>query len=221
MPRRSFTRRGVALIDAPGPDPVALVPVRARRVRDGEVLPVPLAIGAPPSWRLVGNAVALFGLVLFLGLGLLAIGPVAVGYRPVVVGSGSMEPSLRVADVVVVQDPTQASVGVGTVIDIETAQGNKIHRVVEVVPDGFRTKGDANATVDPDLVAADDVSGVGVFLVPFVGLPRVWFDEGEWVKLALLASAFVAAAWCSRAEWLRRTNRAEGPIVIDREAHAV
>ncbi len=205
--QRPFAVSGVPVMDGPGVATVAPVPVSARIVRDGEVLPVETVAGGLPAWRVVGNAVALFALVLFVGLGFLALGPLALGYRPVVVGSGSMEPALKVADVVVVKDPEHKNVGLGTVVDIRTDDGGKIHRVVEVVPDGFRTKGDANATVDSDIVAAESITGVGVFLVPFVGLPRVWFDNGEWLKLGSLIAAIVAAAYFSRSDWLRAGRR--------------
>lgn len=215
--RRTFARSGVAVLETPGPVPVPLVPVQARIVRDGAVFAVPVGVGRPPTWRVVTNALALFALVLFLGLAMLALGPLAAGYRPVVVGSGSMEPALHVADVVVVQDPDATSVGVGTVVDATIGDGTRIHRVVEVVPGGFRTKGDANATADSEIVTAQDVRGVGVFLVPFVGLPRVWFDDGQWVQLGLLIAVFAGAARCSRAAWLRPAPRG-GPTLLAREA---
>lgn len=197
-----FTRRGVAVIDG-APAGVDPVPLYARVVRNGVSTPLDHHDGDPSTLRVTANTTALFVLVLFLGLGAMALGPMLAGYRPVVVGSGSMEPSLQVADVVVVKNAQTADIAIGTVVDAITPEGGRIHRVVEVLPEGYRTQGDANGTPDSDLVPADRITGVGVFLVPFVGHPRVWFDHGDWWQLGTLIVVFLAAANCSRAVWLR------------------
>ena len=137
----------------------------------------------------------------------MALAPSLLGYRPVVVGSGSVEPSLMVADVVLVTDPHDTEVVVGNIVDIATDGGGRIHRVVEVLPDGYRTKGDANRNADSDIVPVENITGIGVFLIPLVGLPRVWFDNAEWIKLGSLALFFVVAAYCSRADWLQQRRR--------------
>ncbi|MBT8208303.1 MAG: hypothetical protein KJO18_08525 [Acidimicrobiia bacterium] len=191
--------------------------VHARIVRDGQIYPVDPPPGAPSPLRMVANAAALFVLMLGVGLAAMAVVPVALGYRLVVVSSSSMEPSLSVADVVIAADPGEETVVVGAVIDIETETGGLIHRVVEVVPGGFRTKGDANATADSGIVAPESVNGIGVFLVPFIGLPRIWFDNGEWLRLGALVTLFVVVGYTSRSDWLKRGRR---PKSSERSTHA-
>jgi signal peptidase len=204
LTHRAYAALGVAVTEAPRRVGVAPVEIRARRIRNGREIALDIEPVMPSPLRKIVNAGALFMFMLCLGLCCLALAPFVLGYRQVVVGTGSMSPSLNVADIVVVDERNDSNVGVGTIIDYSTETGNRIHRIVEVVPDGYVTKGDANPTVDSDVVPAAAISGVGVFLVPFVGLPYVWLSNGDWLKLAALVASFIAAGYFSRTEWLWR-----------------
>jgi signal peptidase len=203
LANRAFGVCGIAVTKASEAMRVSPLQIRARTVRDGHVIELDVEPFSPSPLRRIVNAASLFVFVLCIGLCLLALAPFALGYRQVVVGSGSMAPSLNVADIVVVDEHHEDDVGVGTVIDYDSSSGARIHRVIEVLPDGYLTKGDANQTADSDVVRPDVVSGVGVFLVPYVGLPYVWYDNGEWLKLGGLVGLFVAAGYFARTSWLR------------------
>jgi len=138
------------------------------------------------------NAVGTFVISIVASFVFLGLVPVLAGYRPVVVASGSMAPSLRTSDVVITDRP-EGELAVGSVIDFQVGQESRIHRIVEVAAEGYRTKGDANQTVDGSLVARSDVNGVGVMVVPLVGLPAVWAGQGRWFHLVIVMVAFVAA----------------------------
>ena len=76
-----------------------------------------------------------------------------MGYRPVAVISGSMEPGISEGDVVLYQPHRLSGIGEGTVIvfdDPTIDGGTVIHRVVATDPDTgwLQTKGDANTTPD-------------------------------------------------------------------------
>lgn len=210
LTRRTYAAAGVDVVDQTLSHRSTPLQIRARSVRGGRITELEIETRAPTTARRTVNAVALFVFVLCIGLFCLALAPLALGYRQVVVVSGSMAPTLNVADIVVVDDPEDTSVVLGTVIDYETPDGHEIHRVVEILPDSFRTKGDANRTADSDLVARDSVSGVGVFLVPFIGLPYVWLENGDWLKLGALMTLFLAAGYFSRSAWLRPPRRRSG-----------
>lgn len=160
--------------------------------------------GSPRLRRAVANAVALFVVMLGAGLALLATLPMVIGYRPIAVLSGSMEPSIRVADVVVSRSPSTPDIGVGAVIDFRRDDQSVLHRVVEVTTDGYRTRGDANQSADSELVASEDISGVGVYVVPLVGLPSIWWSERAWPQLLAVGAVFATAVHVSRAAWLLR-----------------
>jgi signal peptidase I len=156
---------------------------------------------------MVVNAAALFIVVLVIGLYGIALLPNLFGYHVVAVSSGSMSPSIQVSDVIVLSEPDHANIGVGAVVDFATETGGVLHRVVEILPEGYRTKGDANQIADSVIVPRDTVSGVGIYVVPLVGMPTAWLADGEWYKAVGLAVAFFAALRFSRAAWLEKRRR--------------
>src|SRR5690625_1622360 len=57
---------------------------------------------------------------------------------------------------------------------------------------GLVLRGDANQQEDSAAVAAEDVRGVGVLRVPWVGLPYVWAAEGRYFSVGLAALGVLA-----------------------------
>lgn len=144
--------------------------------------------------------VTLFAWIHLYVLGLLGVWIlivlVATGWQPVVVTTGSMTPTLRPGDVLMTsQHPDEDLLGQRTVI---TFEGNNddgtlvTHRIFETLPGSrtYITKGDANPTPDTDRVAPAQVVGVGQLVVPVVGLPVVWAQEGN--TSALIAAGIVS-----------------------------
>lgn len=156
--------------------------------------------------RLFANTLATFVLVLTAGLCFLSLLPTLVGYESVVVSSPSMEPALHTADVVVTGSPESNNVQVGTVIDFRTTQGKRIHRVVELTENGYRTKGDANTSPDPQLVTETAVEGIGLLVVPLIGLPRFWISEGAWLNVIGASAALLASLVVAGLGWGERTQ---------------
>ena len=143
-----------------------------------------------------------FVVVLVVGLALLATAPIMFGYEPVAVVSGSMEPAIKMADVVLTAPSDRQGLDAGTVINFEQDGTTRLHRISEVTDQGYRTVGDANPTPDTPLVAPSQIRGVGTLVIPFVGLPRLWLAEGQWLRLALAVVTVVAALYMSRARWV-------------------
>jgi signal peptidase I len=124
----------------------------------------------------------------------------AVGWKPMVVTTGSMQPAINPGDIVLSAPPEpDVSLDSGTVITFEdpVRPGELItHRIDTVEPDGtYRTRGDANSSADSYQVTTDELTGVGRLLVPAVGLPRVWLDQGRFGILGGWAVATVLAVW--------------------------
>lgn len=126
-------------------------------------------------WQWLGSALLTFSAV----LGALAIVTVAVcavfGLRPVVVISGSMEPTLPVGSLIFYRTVPATEVVKGDIVTVprqDGAQGLITHRIKEITTkDGvttLRLKGDANATEDPLPYV---VSSVGSFVgvIPVAG----------------------------------------------------
>lgn len=123
--------------------------------------------------------------------------PMAAGWKRVVLTSDSMTPLIQPGAVVLAKKDVSHPVAVGAVLVFTTPDGPGLitHRVVEVLPDGYRTKGDANTVTDVAPVTHDKVVGQGVLLVPFVGTPALWVQQGhpERAAAAVLIGLLLAA----------------------------
>jgi signal peptidase I len=140
---------------------------------------------------------------LFAGLAVLAIGVYALllvqGYKPVVVYSGSMEPTLHVGSLTFIRPVPATDVRVGDVItftDPYRPERLVTHRVVRIVerPGGaaYRTKGDANPARDPWTISLPGHVGLERFSVPYVGYGLVVLQERTMrMALILLFSTFL------------------------------
>ena len=97
--------------------------------------------------------------------------PNIFGYKPLIVLSGSMQPTYKEKSVVYYKEVKREDIKTG---DIITFKGNKneliSHRVVSIENDSFITKGDANKVNDADIVNYKDICGKNMnFNILYVG----------------------------------------------------
>jgi signal peptidase I len=131
-------------------------------------------------------------------------GPAVLGWKPRVVLTGSMLPALRPGDVVLVAEaaPGPDSLPPGSIAlvrDADRASGSYLHRVDHYEKLAvFVTKGDANPTPDNPPVDAGRLLGRARLVVPRIGLPALWVQQGRFPPLAaflaLTALAVLAAS---------------------------
>ncbi len=133
-------------------------------------------------------------------LSLLLVGWVLLGmfvgrWTPVVVTSGSMEPAVSVGDVLLIDTTPDGTISQRSIVVFERSDGAVVaHRVFSAEGAELVTKGDANPSPDIERVAAADVRGVARVLVPLVGLPAVWSDQGAWIPLVAWGLLTLAGA---------------------------
>ena len=149
--------------------------------------------------RLVLSAAVLTGSTAVLSLFVWTLLPLAVGWSPSVVLTGSMLPSIQPGDIVVaapLKDGDQAAPGhVLRFVDPSRPSRYLLHRVVRVNDDGtYVTRGDANRSEDSAPVPPGNVTGIARLRVPLVGLPVVWLHERDYLPLGLAVAALFAAA---------------------------
>ncbi len=130
--------------------------------------------------------------VLTVALGLVVlilILPLFTPYRIMVVLSGSMAPSLRVGDALLIRSGA-TSFHEGDIVTFQREGQFVTHRVVEVESAHLVTRGDANNAADPWTVPISAVEGLYVLQLPFLGY-LVWFSRQPigWLALVVLPAA--------------------------------
>lgn len=111
----------------------------------------------------------------------------ATGWNPIVITENSMQPTISPGDVLLIEDPEGVELGQRAVITYQQPAGSGeliTHRVVAVEPDGLRTRGDANSTPDIETIDPSQVVGVTRMVVPYVGLPAVWWANEAYIPFA-------------------------------------
>jgi signal peptidase I len=166
----------------------------------------PDQLTSPPYSRklLFGGVMGRIWLWFVVGCLAVTIIPMLFGWRPYVIQSGSMQPRIKVGDIVIASPNHDPKVLLGHVTvfqdpDFPGTDRIKTHRVVRIAKDGrLITKGDANQSADSVPVALDKVQGIGRLMVRWAGLPLVWAHTGKWLDLlffglSLYVSAIVVA----------------------------
>ncbi|MER7002448.1 signal peptidase I [Dactylosporangium sp. NPDC000555] len=99
------------------------------------------------------------------------IGIAGLGWKPYVVMSDSMAPSMHAGDLIFV-DPHARTVSVYEIVTYTDRRGPITHRVISQASDGALTvKGDANAGPDPAAVDRASVVGPVRLILPRLGWP--------------------------------------------------
>ena len=101
--------------------------------------------------------------------------PGILGYRPLIVLSGSMSPTFNYGDLIVIKDVDKSTLGKGDIVSFRDNKKNvTTHRISNVSTIGkncFETKGDANNTKDLGIICYKDIEGK--YLYRIVGLGSV------------------------------------------------
>lgn len=108
------------------------------------------------------------------------------GIKGMVVVSGSMEPNIKVGDIVVVKHKAKDEIKVNDIIAFKNDNVVVTHRIVDIIDDKYQTKGDNNNVVDDELVQYDDVEGVKIFKIPVLGYVILFMRDNFIVILVLL-----------------------------------
>lgn len=135
--------------------------------------------------------------------------PIVLGWVPLTVLSGSMEPTVPTGSQVVVApldgEDDAAGLSTGDVVTFMPSPDDPTlvtHRIVGVAVDGegrrsFTTRGDANAAPDTDPVTATQLRGLVKYHVPWAGYAATLLDaEQKRGGIVLVAAAlFGYALW--------------------------
>lgn len=135
-----------------------------------------------------------FVYILILVYGLLCL-PMIVGYKPLVVLTGSMEPTYPVGSIVYYHSAAESSLRVGDVITFTYNDLTITHRIAEIHEDKYVTKGDSNNAADPVPITFKNILGkVGNVYVPYLGYYVRFVNEHLYivgVAVFILVSEFL------------------------------
>lgn len=106
----------------------------------------------------------------FVILYLLAFIPIFFNNKPLVVVSGSMEPTLKVGSLVYYENEKIENFKLNDIVVFKQGKHIVSHRIVKIEEDGFTTKGDANNSNDFRKVTHDKILGkAGEWCIPYYG----------------------------------------------------
>lgn len=101
---------------------------------------------------------------------LLMFVPTLWGQKPLVVISGSMEPTLKVGGILYYEKINIDELDEGDILVYQANDHIISHRIVDIIENDFITKGDKNNSVDNYLVSSNQVLGKGTdWSIPFIG----------------------------------------------------
>lgn len=148
----------------------------------------------------IWNAVTTVLVILIVILAVLVVGGRLVGFVPLTVLSGSMEPTYHVGSLIYVKKVDYRDLKAGDVITFTLDDKNTYatHRIIQVVPDEdepevlrFATKGDANDAPDGTLVLYKNVVGTPVFTIPKLGYVANYIQNPPGTYIAISGAAIL------------------------------
>ena len=142
--------------------------------------------------RTLLRLIAATGLLVFLGMAVL------LELRPVVILSGSMEPSISTGSICFISGADRRGVP-GKVVAYELKDHLVVHRISRCVSGGesFITKGDSNDTEDPIPVSAKQIRGRVIGTIPYLGYGAVFLRSRAGILLTAAMVFFLLKILCS------------------------
>lgn len=125
--------------------------------------------------------------------------PMPFGYGASVVLSGSMEPTLSVGDLLIVQ--AQSAYETGDIVVYQSGSIPVVHRIVDISEETVTTRGDAN-NVNDEPFPITAIKGEVIAVLPWVG-NLVWMLKSPLGIILTLVAAVLLV------EWSFRTGKAE------------
>ncbi len=158
--------------------------------------------------RLIDGAIVVLVIGVLIGIGLGRLLPLT-GHPTLIVGGPSMEPTLPLGSIIVLDPVVASDIRPGDIVTIRVAPGATAytHRVTRLLTiDGLpylETKGDANRAPDPATIPASAVAGRVAVALPWLGylLALLAMPSGVGFVLGLGSSLILAALLLESFEW--------------------
>ena len=156
--------------------------------------------------KTIGNILSAIAFTALFGLCLSFVAIRVLGYGSFIVTGGSMEPTIHLGSLVIVQPVDPHAVQIGDVITFQQYGQTTSHRVIAIGQNStgltFKTKGDANAVADPEDKTFPGEVGVVRLATPGIGFAALYL-QAYW-RLALTLVAAVTFFGCAGAMVFRK-----------------
>ncbi|MBR6034365.1 MAG: signal peptidase I [Clostridia bacterium] len=121
--------------------------------------------------------------------------PSFLGIKTYTIISGSMEPELKIGDIVIVKEAGKDDIKEQDVISYRHGQSVITHRVIEIHENEgnktYKTKGDSNNIEDTEEISYSSIEGRMIGRIPFLGkLSRLLQGKVTVVVIALMAYVY-------------------------------
>lgn len=117
------------------------------------------------------------------------------GYKPAIVLSGSMEPTIETGSIVLIDKNDTKDIAKGDIIAFNVDNTFITHRVTKIDDEGIHTKGDGNQTADLWVLQQDDVVGKTAYWIPKAGYVASWLTskKGMIIVVGLCVALIIAS----------------------------
>lgn len=127
-----------------------------------------------------------------IGIYILIMIPITIGFHPLIVLSGSMEPTLKVGSIVYYHKVDEDKLKVGDIITYKLNDNFISHRISKIENNYFTTKGDANEVNDKNKITYNNIVGkVSLFCIPFLGYYVNYFKNNLHILIILITILIV------------------------------
>lgn len=128
--------------------------------------------------RKVSNKIIYFPIIFVLVILVILVSGI-LKYKLIAVGSGSMSPVYERGDAVIYEKIDPDELKIGDIIAFSKERLVITHRIVEIRQSNgtFKTKGDANNSVDLYEVKPSEVLGKVEFKIRYIGYPTLWIND--------------------------------------------
>ena len=143
-------------------------------------------------------------IILLLSIYLIVFIPVLWNYYPLIIVSGSMEPTLRVGGILYYHPKKIETFKKDEILVFRTKKHIISHRIINTSTNSFITKGDANKNNDSTKVLPKQIIGQGTnFSIPFIGYYVDFIYNHKYLLLMISLSLFLSLY---RKEMVRRNE---------------
>ena len=140
---------------------------------------------------------------------LLIFVPTIWGEKPLVVISGSMEPTLKVGGILYYEKIVLNDFKEGDILVYELNEHTISHRIVDITDNGFLTKGDNNNSIDTYEVENMQVIGKGTnWSIPYIGYYADFVYNHKYL-LFISVGVIIIDLLVDSYKWLRLSQYAD------------